>query len=250
MNLIAQTIEVQPECIQLPARYSVPEATLAARDSLLAEMDLAIADIEQIQSAEQLQLVIDQGSQLQGHQNETKADRLTLARPINDNASMLLDLERSYLAPIVAALAKRERLLVDFRVRERDRIAAEERHRRAQLEKLEADRRAAEDLAAKAARGKKQIAAQILAEQQAHNLREEQEALIRAPLRAAVAAKGSTFRQKLCHKVTDIAALWAARPDLCNPPEAKLSAINATCDPARPVPGLELWWEDKGGFRR
>jgi hypothetical protein len=84
-------------------------------------------------------------------------------------------------------------------------------------------------------------------------------AAITAPLPEANKAKGAATGQKLCWQVTNVDALYKARPDLCNPPTPKKSAINSTCSapedataaaPAELIPGLKTWWEDKTVIRR
>ena len=75
------------------------------------------------------------------------------------------------------------------------------------------------------------------------------QALITAPPPEKARAIGASTRRVVRWEVLDVRALYAARPELCTL-EAKASAINATCFPEMPVPGLRLWWEDKTTIRR
>src|SRR5882724_2649381 len=107
------------ESITLPQLYTVPETTIQVRDRLLEEMDRALEGIEQIEDAEQLNLVNEQGRQLQRHKKETQEDRLALGRKIDAAGKALIAHERNYLAPIEAGLVKRDALMTDWRQRER-----------------------------------------------------------------------------------------------------------------------------------
>lgn len=60
-------------------------------------------------------------------------------------------------------------------------------------------------------------------------------------------ARGQRNHETLRWEVTDIDALYRARPDLCRL-EPKASAIQALCVPEMPPPGLKLWWEKKTIF--
>ena len=67
---------------------------------------------------------------------------------------------------------------------------------------------------------------------------------IAAPPPEATKTAGQSFQARtLGWECTDPIALWNARPDLCEPPKPKASAIKAVCSPEHPVPGLRLWWE-------
>lgn len=76
--------------------------------------------------------------------------------------------------------------------------------------------------------------------------RRDAEAIIDEPLPKA---RGQRNHESLRWEVTDIDALYRARPDLCRL-EPKASAIQALCIPEMPnlPPGLKLWWERKTIF--
>ena len=87
------------------------------------------------------------------------------------------------------------------------------------------------------------ITQQMIANRKLEAAKANVQAVIAAPEPVMEKAKGQTTKQVLRYEVTDILALVKARPDLCKI-EAKASAINSTCHPNLPIPGLKLWFEN------
>lgn len=146
---------------------------------------------------------------------DVKAMGLAIRRPIDAVTAQVKRLEDDHLAPITSEINRLERLATAFLEAEQARVAAE---MKARLE-LAAEAKTDEDFAT----------------------------ISNEALPVMDKARGQTMRQKLCYEVTDIMALVKARPDLCKI-EAKASAINSTCIPEVPVPGLRLWWENQSTY--
>ena len=71
--------------------------------------------------------------------------------------------------------------------------------------------------------------------------------MLATPPPVAAKSKGQQVRREMKVEVTDIRALYAARPDLCKI-EVNLAGVKSTCVPEMPIPGLKLWWEDRVVF--
>lgn len=233
MNLIKQKIEFKEP-------FSLAPDALTLRSAIIG----ASQEVAQVTCASEQAQAAEIGAHLQAHIKEVKQTRLALAKPLNDACDRLIDIERDYLAPLLAEKERIGRLVTAYQVAEAHRVAEENRRRQEEIEKLEKLRLEAE---VKAQRARTENG-QLKAEMAAHYAEQAQQEVIRAPLPAAVKARGAATRKKLCYRVTDIEALYKAAPHLCTVSE-KPSAIIATCDPSRPVPGLELWFEDKTIFR-
>jgi len=173
-------------------------------------------------------------------------------------AAEIARLERERLAIERAERERAERARQEADRLERERLAAEaaaaaasQRDRTAKqraaalaAEKIRQDALAAEQAArAEAAR------AALEAEEAARAAEAARQSVIVSPLPEANKSGGASTRKVMRWEVTDLRALYAARPELCTI-EAKASAINAVCVPELPVPGIRLWWEDKTTIRR
>ena len=88
----------------------------------------------------------------------------------------------------------------------------------------------------------------IAKEQELAKAASEVQVVLAAPLPTKAKATGSTLRQMLRFEVLDIRAVYQARPELCTI-EIKKSAVQATCVPEIPVPGLKLWYENVTSIR-
>lgn len=237
------------EKISLPEKYSLSPTAVQARDIIVA----AARMVDKVSNPVEQKAAVLQGQILQGHIKEIKATRLAIARPLNEAADKLMQIERDYLAPVIAEKERLSQEVTSFQLQEEERVRREEAERRAEVERLEAERRAAE---AKATRAKTEEA-QLQAELVAHHASQAREELIRAPLPEPTKARGSATRRQLRHRVLDPKAVYASRPELCSL-EVKASAVNALCNPPADatqfnpdtsIPGLETWWETVTSFR-
>jgi dTMP kinase len=182
---------------------------------------------------------------------QVKEFALEMRRPLNAVAAKIKEVEDTHLSSVVPEQQRLERQVADFQMAEARRVAAEEAKRREAEERLLRERLEAEEKAMKAAarmQTEAGLAKALEAEQRAKEAEAQLQAALRAPLPTVAKASGVAVKQVLRWEVVDINALVQARPDLCRI-EAKASAIQATCVPERPVPGLRLWWETTASAR-
>jgi hypothetical protein len=231
------------ETLSLPARYTVNADATKARDALVADARRITA----VESVADQDLAATIGSTLQREIKAVVAARKELAEPLNQAAKRLIALEDEHNAPLLAEKDRLGKLVGAFKKAEDERVENEKRQRREAIERLENERKAALAVS-ESFKGQLDEVADVQAQQRAFEAQEAAMELMRKPDPAPVKAKGSVTKKTLGWRVLDIHALYAARPDLCKV-EPKPSAILATCDPAREIPGLELWWENTTNFR-
>ena len=153
--------------------------------------------------------------EIRTHVKEVEAARVSLTKPLLDGQRMLKKLSDDHIAPLEAELQRLQRLATVFLEAEQVRVAAE---MKARLE-LAAEAKTDADFAV----------------------------ISNEAMPAEARAQGQTLRKVLKWEVTDLRALYLARPELCKL-EAKASAINVSCVPEMPVPGLKLWWQNAATF--
>lgn len=239
MNLIK-------ESITLPAAYSVTGDAEEYRNALVLRAGQVTAVTSAAQN-EQAGVVV---REIRKHVKDVEAMRQTLTKPLLDAQRLLKSLADDHVTPLTVEISRIERLATDFQESERRRVAEEERKRQEEFTRLETQRLAAEAKATEAAQKMntpKQLDAAVKAEEIAAQAEAKVQTLLAAPMPTLQRAKGQAMKQYLRWEVTDIKALYAARPELCNV-EPKPAAIQSTCVPEIPVPGLKLWWENKATF--
>ena len=224
------------ETIQLPALYTVPAESEELRNEI-ALRGLEITTITTVeQNNEAAQIVRD----MRRHVKGVEASRQTLTKPLLDGQRLLKALADDHVGPLADGIKRLEKLGTIYNEAEERRVALLEQVRREEIARLEQQRIEAEAMA-RAANSVSDIQAGAeLVEQTLTAV----DAVIVAPLPEVNKASGQSTRQVLRYEVLDIRAIYAARPELCNL-EIKPSAVNATCVPEMPVPGLRLWWETK-----
>lgn len=195
---------------------AIPLAAVTAeaedRRNELVQSALAIT---QIACADENDCARNVAVEIRLHLKDVEATRTQLTKPLLDGQRMLKTLASDHIAPLERVLERLERIATAFAITERDRAAAELKARL--------------DLAAEAVTD------------------QDFQAVMAEPIVERAVAQGQQLRQVLRWEVTDLDALYRARPDLCRI-EAKASAIQAVCVPEMPVPGLKLWWEEKTIF--
>jgi hypothetical protein len=136
-----------------------------------------------------------------------------------------------------------------FRTEQERQAEADLRARASEIARLQEQHRKAAEDARKAAEAN-DLAGALMGDLIAQAISVATSAAIAAPEPEATKTAGQSFRDRvLGWECTDPIALWNARPELCNAPTPKASAIKATCAPEHPVPGLKLWWESKISFK-
>ena len=153
--------------------------------------------------------------EIRTHVKEVEAARVSLTKPLLDGQRMLKKLADDHVAPLEAELQRLQRLATVFLVEEEARVAAE---MAARLE----------------------LAAEAVSDSDFAIISNE-------ALPVEARAQGQTLRKVLKYEVLDIHAIYRARPELCNL-TIKASAVNSTCVPELPVPGLRLWFETASTF--
>jgi hypothetical protein len=153
--------------------------------------------------------------EIRTHLKDVEATRTQLTKPLLDGQRMLKKLADDHTAPLTMVLERLERLATAFAVTERTRVAAEAKARL--------------DLAAEA------------------KTEADFQAVMAEPIVERAVAQGQQLRRVMEFRVTDLAALYAAKPS-CVKLEPRPLMIRELCVPEMPTPGLECWWTDKSSF--
>lgn len=221
-----------------------PEA-LEQRDNLLAFS----RSVTQIKTADDNAKAASYGQSIRKHLNEVEKTRKDITTPYLEAQRIIKRVADEYILPLTKELRRLESLSVGY-VAEQERIAEAERKARAEeIARLQAAE-AAQRQAAIEAQKKGDLSASLVAELSADAALVTGQQIISTPEPERKKAAGQAFSQKvLGWECTDPIALWNARPDLCEAPTPKASAIRASCAPERPIPGLRLWWESKVTFK-
>lgn len=252
------------EAISLPPIFSITGEALEQRNALIVSAD----KVQCVTSPEQSELCVGCARDIQTYLVEVEKTRKELTAPLLNAQRALKAAADEHLAPLAEQRDRLNNLAGAWAEAERVRVQAEERARAAEIARLEQIRVEAERKALEAQKALSNAPGQADDEEA---YREAQEALkqaqiassasqqaITAPLPAPQKASGARTQKKLMYEVTDINALYKARPELCKV-EERPSAIQAVCFPpesssvANPdtsVPGLKLWWENRTSTRR
>lgn len=241
MNLIRETIN-------LPVLFAVPADSEAQRNDLV----LRAREHVTIRTSAEQNSAVEAARSIRTALRDVEDTRTALKKPLLDAGRQIDSLAKEFVAPLAAELARLERLVTDFQQAEQRRVQEAERVRAAEIARLESERLAREEEARKAASTmttEAQLNAAIAAEAAERAVAAQRQAVIVAPMPAPMKSGGAATRQVMVYEVTDIHALYKARPELCTL-EAKASAIRATCVPEMQVPGLKMWWEDRTTIRK
>lgn len=234
------------ETINLPERYSVTGDAEEARNQLA----LRSAKLTAVATAADNESAGAVVREIRAYVKAVEAVRTSITKPLFDAQKLVKSLADDHCAPLLAEQQRIERLAVAFAQAEARRVAREEEERQAAYRKAEAERAALEEkarlLAEKANTEKQQVTA-IKTAQAAELKAAEVAAVLATQPPVAAKSKGQQVRKELRVEVTDIRALYAARPDLVKM-EVNLAGVKATCVPEVPVPGLKLWWAEKVVF--
>lgn len=173
---------------------------------------------------------------------EAKAPVLALGRQIDA-------LGKELAADVETEAGRISRLLGDYQREEKRKAEAAERLARDEARRIQddAERRARE--AAKAAPSEEAatVAATEIMDTAAAKIVETKQAIVST---VAPKAAGTAVRENVCFEVDDIAALYAARPELVNL-EPNGTAIRSIlkANPKLELPGLRHWTEAKSFIR-
>ncbi len=226
-----------------PVEVTTEPQAIAQREGLLSSVD----GIKEVATADQNDFASRCGSDIQKLLKDVESTRKDLTAPYLAAQRAIKKVADDFSAPLQVALDRLGRLAIGYR-KELERQAESDRKARADaIAQAEEQHRKAQE-ALKAADS---FQAQLQADLVSQALEAKKLEAIMAPVPEAAKTEGQSFQGRvLGWECTDAAALWAARPDLCNPPTPKASAIKAVCCPENPpIPGLRLWWESKVTFR-
>jgi len=223
-----------------------PDAqALVERDEIIAEASA----IQAVTTTEDNQKCAAVGSTIQGCIKEVEVVRKQLTGPYLAAQRAIKETADTFCNPLLAARDRLGRLAATYRQEEERKAEVERRARAAELERLQAqERKAAEDARKAAAAG--DLAGSLMADLIQAAATNATTVAISTPAPEATKTTGQAFQDRvLCFECTDPHALYLARPELCNAPTPKASAIKAVCSPDHPIPGLKLWYESKVSFK-
>lgn len=234
-NLKSVSITIAPEIIVKKA-----DAILAARGALEITSDpmeaLAVEALKSVTKAIK----------------EMESSRAAMKKPVADLGKQIDELAREYSKELETEKDRLSRLIGAYALEKQKAAAEEDRKRVAELNRIEEERRKlkedAERIATEAARSgtpeAQEAAAAQISTLQAQSAALRQESVgVMVPITASKEA-GTATATKWRFEVTDVQALFKARPDLVKL-EPSTSAINAAIATDQTIPGLKIWSETK-----
>ncbi len=231
--------------MKLPLTLTVKADDLITRDVIKERDKLAARgqNITAIGSSDDNQSAAIVVRDIRKYVKEVAEARKSLTKPLDEATTLLINIERDHLAPLIEEQKRLERAGTAWLELEQKRVEAEEKKRR---EEFEAAQREQFRLADEARNAPNKVQ-EMIANRKLEVAKNQVQSVIAAPTPQLTKAQGQTMKRVLKYEVTDIYALVKARPDLCKI-EAKASAINSTCNPDFPVPGLRLYWENQSTY--
>lgn len=234
----------------LPEGYSIPEKSIEARDNLVA----LAGEVKSVTTVAEQGTAVAICRSIRQHLKDVEEVRVEVKAPLLAAERKIDELAKNHVAPLKLDLTRIERIVNVFQDAEDERVAAAEAKRLADFEAAERERQKAEQAAQDAIRATQATAdgpddeeAYMTAQDakaMAVRATEKVQATMDVPEARSVRAAGQSRKQVMRYKVTDIHALYKARPDLCKI-EEKPSAILSVCTPEIKIPGLECWYEKK-----
>lgn len=225
----------------IKAAFSADIAPLESAKKEAQELISLAKSICSCSSSKEQQAAVDTAAKIRRFTKTVRAAGKEIRDAVRERIlNRVLSIETELCSPLDAEQERLERLVAEAVRRERLRV--EQERRRAE----ELQRRAEEEAAKAAAlassmKSEEELEQALAAETAAQQLATQATALASITPNKP---KGAAVRRVLRWEVTDIHALYKARPDLVDL-RPKAQAIQATCDPALPVPGLKLWYEDQ-----
>jgi hypothetical protein len=182
-----------------------------------------------------------------------EAERKEATKPLDAYKAAAIDLERELTGPIQAEMDRVALHITAFQQIEQQRVAELNRTRQIEIERQEAEMLARNAQARTVAGGiqtEADLQAAIEAEMLAKAQQEAWRATVVAPEPVVNKASGSITRKTVQFEVTDIAALYKARPELVRL-EFNAGAARAliVAVPKEPIPGLIVTETTVTGFR-
>ena len=220
------------------------QSALVERDSLITQAD-TIQSITTMEANSDCAVI---GSDIHRLLKGVEDTRKDITAPYLAAQRAIKSAADSFCNPLLAARDRLGRLAAVYR-EEQERKADQERRARAEeISRLQEQERLAAEKARQASEAG-DLSGALMADLIQAAASNATTVAISAPPPEATKTAGQSFTGKvLGWECIDPVALWNARPELCNPPTPKASAIKAICVPEHPIPGLRLWWESKIHF--
>lgn len=203
--------------------------SVAARNAMLE----SARDIEQVVDAVSLQFAMVTLKELRDTMKAIEEKRKQIKSPILEFGKRIDTVASEFSAPIAVESVRIGRMVDDYATKQAQIAQQEERQRQAEMQRLERERQAAmvkEQTATTSAEVAK-------AQEDAARLKAQQKAVVVAPP-AAVKVAGTVMVWQFD---VDAAALYKARPDLCNAPTPRLLEIRAALNALKEgetIPGI------------
>lgn len=227
------------------AEIAIADEARAMRDKLLVE----IRDITAVSDAFDADVAADVLKRATQLTRGIEANRTTVKAPVLDLGRKIDALAKEIVADLTVEIGRVSRVLGDYQIAEKRKAEAAERLARDEARRIQAEAEQKAREAAKAANSDTEAlaAASEIMDTAAAKIVETRKAIVST---VAPKAAGTAVREDVCFEVTDIVALYAARPELVNL-EPNGSAIRAICkaNPKLQLPGLRHWTEGKTNIR-
>lgn len=234
---------------------TLPEIKIQINPAAIISNELVIAKNElELRSKSITRIVTNEDNAAAGrdvvdmrkHVKEIESLRKQITTPLDDAKKIIKDFCDNHSSELNNEIIRLQKMATAFLESEQRRIAAEEQKRQDEFREAQRKQFELDEAARKAAESGNKFA-EMMAQRQLETAKNQVQEIIAAPTPTMEKAKGQTMKRVLKFEVTDIFALVKARPDLCKI-EAKASAINSSCHPDHPVPGLRLYWENQSVF--
>ena len=216
----------------------------------LIERDKAVAKAREVvtcNDASQLQLVRDNVIELRRRVKAVRESRKQITKPLDEARAQAIQIEDDYCLPLEAEIDRFQKLADEHQEQEDKRIAAAAQARTDELNRLDAERHAAE-VKLESATGKQATKLEMIIEEAENNF----SVAVRQDLPEASRAKGQTRRADVVVEIVDKAAAFAAMP-FCFDVTPKQSVLKAHCVPAETAteqqpetklyPGVKCYWK-------
>lgn len=234
------------------SRFTRPTITIAPEAEVQQQsLILGLAGVQIVSDQLGLNIATAVGVQSQRFCKDVEAARLATTKPLRDFTDQVNTLAKDLIAPVKSEMDRVGRHIAMFRQQEEERVRKEEAVRQRAIQEAEAAARAAAEAQRKAEAGmttEADLQAALAAEAAAKAKELAYRTTVTAPLPEVQRSKGSAVRKEVRFEVVDIAAIYAARPELCRI-ELNASACRAILTATSIVPGLKITEETVGGFR-
>lgn len=212
---------------------SVEPSAVQTRDAAVsAARAIVIVDDEFAQ-----ELAVEAQRELKRILKDVEQCRTTVKAPVLDITRKIDTLAKDFVAVVKEQSDRVERLLSSYALKLIREAEAKERVRQAEIARV---KREQETLAREAAEKAIISDAPVVIVPAANALDKQLSTLQMHPVSALIKSEGQTVTKVRRYEVSDIAALYSARPDLCEI-VPRPSLINSAIKHCDSIPGLKIW---------